>query len=82
MRRILRPDVGIPVASGDANGRRGFGGHAGPPAGQSPHGPQKQNPITHQILSPLHPGGDLDSFDQSGVELGKVLATRIIPELE
>jgi glucose-6-phosphate isomerase len=25
---------------------------------------------------------DIDSFDQWGVELGKVLATRIIPELE
>jgi glucose-6-phosphate isomerase len=25
---------------------------------------------------------DVDSFDQWGVELGKVLATRIIPELE
>src|SRR5262249_45827163 len=35
----------------------------------------------HSVFTP-GAGWDIDSFDQWGVELGKVLAQRIIPELE
>ncbi len=39
-------------------------------------------PVRAQDLRPGRSSGSINSFDQWGVELGKVLAKRILPELE